>query len=95
MIKITNLTKIYRSRKRSVCRALDRVNLTLPDAGMVFVLGKSGSGKSTLLNLIGGLDSITEGHITVDGNDLSTFIEDKFRMEDENDEKEISDRDRA
>ena len=44
MIHVTNLTKIYRSRHRSVCRALDKVNLTLPDAGLVFVLGKSGSG---------------------------------------------------
>ena len=78
MIHVTNLTKIYRSRRRSVCRALDKVNLTLPDAGLVFVLGKSGSGKSTLLNLIGGLDSITEGRILVDGNDLSTFREQDF-----------------
>ena len=78
MIHVTNLTKIYRSRHRSVCRALDKVNLTLPDAGLVFVLGKSGSGKSTLLNLIGGLDSITEGRILVDGNDLSTFREQDF-----------------
>ena len=78
MIHITNLTKIYRSRRRSICRALDKVNLTLPDAGLVFVLGKSGSGKSTLLNLIGGLDSITEGRILVDGNDLSTFREQDF-----------------
>ena len=78
MITITNLTKIYRSKKRSVCRALHQVNLTLPDAGLVFVLGKSGSGKSTLLNLIGGLDSITEGRIVVDGNDLSAFREKDF-----------------
>jgi len=78
MINITDLTKIYRSKKRSVCRALDKVNLTLPDTGLVFVLGKSGSGKSTLLNLIGGLDSITEGKIVVDGNDLSTFREKDF-----------------
>ena len=78
MINITNLTKIYRSKKRSVCHALTQINLTLPDTGLVFVLGKSGSGKSTLLNLIGGLDSITDGQIVVDGNDLSTFRERDF-----------------
>jgi putative ABC transport system ATP-binding protein len=49
--------------------------LTLPDTGLVFVLGKSGSGKSTLLNLIGGLDSMTDGKIQVDGNDLATLSE--------------------
>lgn len=44
----------------------------------MFVLGKSGSGKSTLLNLIGGLDNITSGSITVDGNNLSKFCEKAF-----------------
>ena len=75
MIKITSLYKVYRSKKRRKCYALNDVNLTLPDAGLVFVLGKSGSGKSTLLNLIGGLDKITSGTIEVDGNDISHISE--------------------
>ena len=78
MIKITALNKFYRSKKRSVCHALKNINLTLPDAGLVFVLGKSGSGKSTLLNLIGGLDNISSGSIEVDGNDLAGFKEKDF-----------------
>ena len=78
MIKIEKLTKIYNSKKRKKVKALDNINLTLPNNGLVFVLGKSGSGKSTLLNLIGGLDSITEGSIIVDGNDISNFSESKF-----------------
>lgn len=78
MIKITALNKIYRSKKRKHCHALKDVNLTLPDAGLVFVLGKSGSGKSTLLNLIGGLDNLSSGRIEVDGNDLSRFKERDF-----------------
>ena len=72
MIKILSLCKIYKSKKRKKCYALRDVTLTLPNTGLVFVLGKSGSGKSTLLNLIGGLDTITSGSIRVDGNDLST-----------------------
>ena len=75
MIKITSLNKVYKSKKRKRCFALNDVNLNLPDAGLVFVLGKSGSGKSTLLNLIGGLDNVTSGSIEVDGNDLSCFSE--------------------
>ena len=75
MIQITSLYKVYRSKKRKKCYALNDVNLTLPDAGLVFVLGKSGSGKSTLLNLIGGLDKITSGTIEVDGNDISHISE--------------------
>ena len=78
MIKITSLNKIYQSKKRKRCFALNDVNLTLPDAGLVFVLGKSGSGKSTLLNLIGGLDNVTSGSIEVDGNDLAKFKEREF-----------------
>lgn len=78
MIKISNLSKVYKSKKRKKCYALNRINLTLPDTGLVFVLGKSGSGKSTLLNLIGGLDNITSGSIEVDGNDLSSFREGDF-----------------
>lgn len=73
MIKIENLTKIYNSRKRKKCKALDNINLVLPDNGLVFILGKSGSGKSTLLNLIAGLDKITSGKITVNGNEVSKF----------------------
>ena len=75
MIKISSLCKIYKSKKRKTCYALKDITLTLPDAGLVFVLGKSGSGKSTLLNLIGGLDAITSGSIRVDGNDLSSLNE--------------------
>ncbi len=78
MIEISHLNKIYKSKKRKKCHALKDIHLTLPDNGLVFVLGKSGSGKSTLLNLIGGLDNITKGKITVDGNDLSKFRERAF-----------------
>lgn len=49
MIRINNLTKIYKSKRRSRCKALDNINLTLPNRGLVFVLGKSGSGKTIFL----------------------------------------------
>ncbi|MBR2850480.1 MAG: ABC transporter ATP-binding protein/permease [Clostridia bacterium] len=78
MINITSLNKIYKSKKRGKSHALKNINLSLPDAGLVFVLGKSGSGKSTLLNLIGGLDNITSGTIEVDGNNLADFKEKDF-----------------
>ena len=73
MIVIENLTKRYKSKNKKICTALDCVNLTLPECGMVFIIGKSGSGKSTLLNMIGGLDSFDEGRIISHGNDLSAF----------------------
>ncbi len=73
MITIQNLTKRYVSKNRRTCTALDGISLTLPDRGMIFVIGKSGSGKSTLLNMIGGLDSFNDGRIVSFGNDLSYF----------------------
>ncbi len=73
MIELRNVTKVYNKNKRKECVALKGLSFTLPDKGMVFILGKSGCGKSTLLNLLGGLDSATEGSIIVDGNELSSI----------------------
>ena len=73
MLRVENLTKIYKSKHRKKVKALDSVSFTLPENGMIFIIGKSGSGKSTLLNMLGGLDEITRGEIIVDGNRLSSF----------------------
>lgn len=73
MIELKNATKLYKSKHRGECLAVDHLSFSLPDRGLVFILGKSGSGKSTLLNLIGGLDGLTEGEILVDGNPFSRF----------------------
>lgn len=73
MVLIQNLTKRYVSKNHKTCTALNGINLTLPDKGMIFIIGKSGSGKSTLLNMIGGLDSFNDGRIVSFGNDLSYF----------------------
>ena len=58
--------------------ALDHISFTLPDNGMVFVLGKSGSGKSTLLNLLGGLDEFEDGEIFFEDEKLSAFTQKDF-----------------
>lgn len=64
MLEIKNLTKIYKTKGGDV-KALDDVSVCFDRTGLVFLLGKSGSGKSTLLNLIGGLDSPTQGEVIV------------------------------
>lgn len=79
MIEIKNLTKIYFGSKEQV-KALDNVSLVLPDKGLVFVLGKSGSGKSTFLNMLGGLDSVTEGDILVNGVSIVNLKNSKLDM---------------
>lgn len=75
MIKITNLHKRYEIKGYEPVDALNNINITLPDKGLVFIVGKSGSGKSTLLNLIGSLDKATNGEIIADNIDVCNMDE--------------------
>lgn len=55
--------------------ALDGVDLALADGSYTAVMGPSGSGKSTLLNLIGALDTPTDGDVVVDDENVGTLSE--------------------
>jgi putative ABC transport system ATP-binding protein len=55
--------------------ALDSVTASFDRGTLVGITGPSGSGKSTLLHLLGGLDTPTEGTVSLDGTDLSTYSE--------------------
>lgn len=72
-ITIRNLTKTYKVKNNPEVKALKDVSFNLPDAGMVFILGKSGCGKSTLLNLLGGLDGFDGGDVIVGGKSMKNF----------------------
>ena len=78
MVKVSKLKKVYRSKNKNNCVALDEISFELPDKGLIFIIGKSGSGKSTLLNLLGGLDKETSGSIMVNGNEISKYNENKL-----------------
>lgn len=77
MLEIKNVSKIYKLKNNEV-KALDHINLTIQDKGMVFILGKSGSGKSTLLNVIGGLDQFDSGEIIICGKSSQDFKQSDF-----------------
>jgi len=64
------LTKVY-GEGSSAVHALRGVDLEIPEGELVVLLGPSGSGKSTLLNILGGLDSATEGELRFRGTDLT------------------------
>ena len=61
--------------------AVENVDLEIRNGEFVSVLGPSGSGKSTLLNMIGLLDTPTEGQIRLDGRDVTDFTEDELTEE--------------
>lgn len=69
-IEVKNAKKQYGTGEAAVY-ALDGADLSLEKGKICVILGPSGSGKSTLLNMIGGLDSLDEGTITVDGKKIT------------------------
>ena len=70
IVEFKNVTRIYKTGDYEL-KALDNVSFTLDEGKFVVILGPSGAGKSTLLNMLGGLDSPTDGTITVNGRDIS------------------------
>ena len=72
MLELKNVTKIYKTKAGDTA-ALNNFSVTLPDSGLVFIIGKSGSGKTTLLNVVGALDGFDSGDIVIDGKSFSQF----------------------
>ena len=63
-----------------VVNALTGVNFLVEEGEFVAIMGPSGSGKSTLLHLLGGLDSPTDGNITLAGQSLAKLSEHKTTL---------------
>ena len=78
-INIKDARKHY-GEGETLVNALDGVSLSLNEGRIYVILGPSGSGKSTLLNMIGGLDSLDSGEITISGRNISRS--DKKKMTD-------------
>ena len=68
------LTKVYEMGEVKV-QALRGIDLDLYPGELIVLLGPSGSGKSTLLNILGGLDTATDGKVTYRGKDLTKATE--------------------
>lgn len=71
IIELKDVTKRYGTGPVSVA-ALNEIELFVAPGEFVVVLGPSGSGKTTLLNIIGALDTATDGTVRVNGVDIST-----------------------
>ena len=77
IVELKNVSKVYNTGEKEF-KALDGVNLAINKGEFVVILGPSGAGKSTLLNLIGGMDTPTEGSIEIDGEEISKYNENQL-----------------
>ena len=74
---IDHISKSYITNKQSCC-VLNNINLTLPDSGLVSIVGKSGSGKSTLLNILMGIEKPDRGRVLFNKTDISKMKDKTF-----------------
>lgn len=72
MIEIKNVNKYFNKGKKNEIHVINDTSLTLPDNGLVALLGESGCGKTTLLNAIGGLDTVKNGQIFINGKKITS-----------------------
>lgn len=69
MVQATDLCKYFGS-DGTLVKAIDKISFSIDKGSFTIILGPSGAGKTTLLNLLGGMDSATDGNLVVDGEDL-------------------------
>ena len=72
MIKLEKITKIYKMGNTTL-KAVDCIDLEIKEGEFLGIMGASGSGKSTLMNILGILDSPTEGKYFLKGKDVSSL----------------------
>ena len=73
-IEFRNVTKVYHVGEVDI-RALDGVDFDIEKGQFIVIAGASGAGKSTILNILGGMDTCTDGEITVDGSRVDRMNE--------------------
>ncbi len=76
MLTATNLTKEYQSGNGRLA-VLKHVSFSVPQGAFVAIVGPSGSGKTTLLGLLAGLDTPSDGTVSLDGVDITRMTEDQ------------------
>lgn len=78
MIVLKNVSKAFKKRN-ALFNAIEPLSLELPSSSLIVLSGKSGSGKTTLLNIIGGLDSPSEGTIYFNEKVIDSKTVDDYR----------------
>ena len=71
-IEFKNVKKIYKMGEVEI-RAVDNISFEISKGEFVVVVGPSGAGKTTVLNILGGMDTATEGDVYVDGSNIAEY----------------------
>jgi putative ABC transport system ATP-binding protein len=71
-VQLKDVKKYYKMGEVTI-HAVDGVNFEIEKGEFVVIVGPSGAGKTTVLNILGGMDNCSEGSITVDGTDISSY----------------------
>ena len=69
-IEFSNVVKTYGTGD-TLIHALDKASFEVEKGELAVILGASGAGKTTALNILGGMDTLTSGTVTVDGRDIT------------------------
>ncbi|MEG1296763.1 MAG: ABC transporter ATP-binding protein [Niameybacter sp.] len=77
LLTVQQIQKYYGARG-NMTKALDHINFEVEKGEFVAIMGPSGSGKTTLLNCISTIDTVTSGHIVIDGNDITSLSQKKL-----------------
>lgn len=72
LLQVENIQKYY-GNKSNMTKAIDHISFNVQEGEFVGIMGPSGSGKTTLLNCISTIDSVSSGHIHIDGKDITTL----------------------
>ena len=71
-VVFSDVSKYYQMGQM-VIKAIDHINFSIAKGEFCIIVGPSGAGKTTVLNMLGGMDTCTEGTISVDGTVISGF----------------------
>lgn len=83
VLAVENVAKYYKN-KGSLTKAVDHISFEVNRGDYIGIMGASGSGKTTLLNCISTIDTVTSGHIYINGSDITKMDEQglsQFRRE--------------
>ena len=71
-VEFVNVDKTYKMGEVKI-NALHDVSFTVNKGELVVIVGPSGAGKTTLLNILGGMDTLTDGEVYLDGREISAL----------------------